>query len=59
MPGAKRYTKVLTSIWAHQVFNCLAYVDTLRVMNTKIQTDTQLTQRKLLNLKLFINSHLF
>ena len=28
MPGAERHTKVLTNVWAHQVFKCLAYVDT-------------------------------
>jgi len=56
MPGAEKHIKVLTNVWANQVFKCLAYVDTIRVMNTKMQTDTQ---RKLLNLKLFTNSHLF
>ena len=25
---------VLTNVWAHKVFKCLAYVDTMRVMNT-------------------------
>jgi len=52
MPGAERHTKVLTNVWAYQVFKCLAYVDTMRVMNTKMQTDMQ---RQLLNLKLFTN----
>jgi len=56
MPGVERHTKVLTNVWANQVFKCLAYVDTMRVMNTKMQTDTQ---RKFLDLKLFTNSHLF
>jgi len=36
MPGAERHTKVLTNVWAHQVFKCLTYVDTVRVMNTKM-----------------------
>ena len=48
MPGAERYS--------NQVFKCLAYVDTMRVMNTKMLADNQ---RKLLDLKLFTNSHLF
>jgi len=52
MPGAKRHTKVLTNIWAHQVFKCLAYVGTMRVMNTKMLAD-------MLDPKLFINSCLF
>ena len=56
MPESERHTKVLTNVWAHQVFKCMAYADTMKVMNTKMQTDTQ---RKLLNLKLFANSHLF
>ena len=56
MPGAERHTKVLTNVWPHQVFKCLAYVDTMRVMNTQMQTDSQ---RKLLNLKLLTNSCLF
>jgi len=41
-----------TNVWAHQVFKFLAYVDTMRVMNTKVLADKQ---RKLLNLKLFTN----
>ena len=56
MPGAERHTKVLTNVWAHQVFKCLAYVDTMRIMNTKMLVDTQ---RKLIDLKLFTNSHSF
>mgnify|MGYP007091665168 CR=1 FL=1 len=59
MPGAEIHTKVskdLTNVCAHQVFKSLAYVDTMRVMSTKMQADTQ---RKLLNLKLFTNNHLF
>ena len=72
MPGAERHIKVLTNVWAHQVFKCLAYVDTMRwahqvfkclayvdtmrVMNTKMLADTQ---RKLLDIKLFTNGHLF
>ena len=40
----------------NQVFKCLAYVDTMRVMNTKMLADMQ---RKLLNFKLSINSCLF
>ena len=55
MPGAERHTKVLTNVWAHQVFKCLASVDTMRVKNTKMLADKQ---RKLLDLKLFTNSHL-
>ena len=55
MTRAERYTKVLTNVWA-QVFKCLAYVDTMRVINTKMLADTQ---RKLLDLKLFTNSYLF
>jgi len=35
MPGAERHTKVLTNVWA-QVFKWLAYVDTMRVMNTML-----------------------
>ena len=27
MPEAERHTKVLTNVWANQVFKCLAYVD--------------------------------
>ena len=50
MQGAERHTKILTNVWAHQVFKCLAYVDIMRVMNTKILADTQ---RKLLIIKLF------
>ena len=57
MPGAERHIKVLTNVWAHQVFKCLAYVDTMRWahqvskclayvdMSTNMLTDTQ---RKLL-----------
>ena len=30
----ERHTKVLTNVWAHHVFKCLACVDTMRVMNT-------------------------
>ena len=56
MPRAERDTKVLTNVCAHQVLKFLAYVDTVRVMNTKMLADTQ---RKLLNLKLFNNNHLF
>ena len=56
MPGAERHTKVLTNVWAHQVFKCLTYVDTVRAMNTKMLVDTK---RKLLDLKLFTNSHSF
>ena len=41
MPGAERHTEVLTNVWAHQVFKCLAYVDTQRVINTKMLADTQ------------------
>ena len=26
---------MLANVWARQVFKCLAYVDTMRVMNTK------------------------
>jgi len=48
----QRDTQVLTNVWAHQVFKCLAYVDTMRVMNTKMLSDMQ---GKLLNLKLFTN----
>jgi len=55
MPGAERHTKVLPNVLA-LVFKCQAYVDTMRVMNTKMLADTQ---RKLLDLKLFTNSHLF
>ena len=55
MPGTERHTKVLPNVLA-LVFKCLAYVDTMRVMNTKMLADTQ---RKLLDLKLFTNSHLF
>ena len=51
MPGTERHTKYLTNVWAHQVFKCLAYVDTMRVMNTKMLADMQ---RKLLNFKLSI-----
>ena len=50
MQGSERHTKILTNVWAHQVFKILAYVDTMRVMNTKILADTQ---RKLLIIKLF------
>ena len=56
MPGAERHTQVLTNVWAYQVFKCLDYVDTMRVINTEMLADTQ---RKLLNLKLFTNNHLF
>jgi len=58
MPGAERHTKVLTNVWTHQELKILAYVDTMRVMNTKMLADTQ---RRLLNLnlKLFTNSNLF
>ena len=56
MPGTERHTNVLTNVWTHQLFKCLAYVETMRVMNTKMLADTQ---RKLLNLKLFTSSHLF
>ena len=52
MSGAERHTNVLTNVLAHQVLECLAYVDTMRVMNTMMQTDMQ---RQLLNLKLFTN----
>jgi len=31
MPGAEKHIKVLTKVWAYQVFKCLA---TMRVMNT-------------------------
>ena len=57
-PGVAFVTvsKVLTNVWTHKMFKFLAYVDTRRVMNTKMLADTQ---RKLLNLKLFINSHSF
>ena len=41
MPGAERHTEVLTNVWAHKVFKCLAYVDTMRVINTKMLADTQ------------------
>jgi len=33
MPGAEKHIKVLTNVWAHQVFKCLAYVDTIRVIH--------------------------
>ena len=56
MSGAERHTKVLTNVWAHQVFKSLAYVDSMRVMNAQMQTDSQ---RKLLNLKLLTNIRLF
>ena len=52
MPGAERHTKVLTNVWAHQVFKYLAYVDTMRVIYTKMLAGKQ---TKLLNLKLFTN----
>ena len=41
MPGAERHTKVITDLSAHQVFKFLAYVDIMRVMNTKMLADTQ------------------
>jgi len=40
MPGAERRTKLLTNVWTNQVFTCLAYVVTMRVMNTKMLADT-------------------
>jgi len=40
MPGAERYTKVLTNVCA-QVIKCLAYVDTMRVINTKMLAGMQ------------------
>jgi len=39
-----------------QVYECLACVDTMRVINTKMLADKQ---RKLLDIKLFTDSHLF
>ena len=36
MPGAERHTQVLTNVWAYQVFKCLDYVDTMRVINTEM-----------------------
>jgi len=39
MRGAERLTKVLTNVLAHQLFKCLAYVDKMRIMNTKMLAD--------------------
>jgi len=45
-----------THLRFNQVFKCLACVDTMRVINTKMLADKQ---RKFLDLKLFTNSNLF
>ena len=56
MSGAERHTQVLTNVWAHQVFTCLACRDNMRVIDTKMVADKP---RKLLDLEFFTNSHLF